>query len=179
MVKVQESFSVSVKKINKKKLVCSVVCDGPDGRSAVQLLREWAMSIAILWRCLLHQTGEWECSIVNWSLEGKETTNGALMKISSLLINVETYTNHAHWQRKETHKHTAKKNRWLCFTIPSFYLPASVISCCLSVKKKKKEKGNELWFFVCFAALLVRWSIYRWVPFLSACLSVCLLTCDI
>lgn len=25
------------------------------------------------------------------------------MKISSLLINVETYTNHAHWQRKEIH----------------------------------------------------------------------------
>lgn len=75
------------------------------------------------------------------------------MKISSLPINVETYTNHAHWQRKETHAHkhahTRLINRWLCFTIASFYLPSSVTSCCRSVKKK----GNKLWFLICFCLI--------------------------
>lgn len=115
---------------------------------------------------------------MNWSLEGKETTNGALMKISSLLINVETYTNHAHWQRKETHEHThkhtaKKKNRWLCFTIPSFYLPASVISCCLSVKKKKKRKRKRIMILRLFRCLI---SQMIYIPLGSApvSLSLCL-----
>lgn len=33
---------------------------------------------------------------------GKKGTNGALMKISSLLINVEIYTHHAREHRTET-----------------------------------------------------------------------------
>lgn len=43
-----------------------------------------------------------ESAVVSWSPEGKRRgANGALMEISRLLINVETYTNHVDGRRRE------------------------------------------------------------------------------
>lgn len=74
---------------------------------------------ASLW--LVHQRKEWAHSSEMGPRGEKKGTNGALMKISSLLINVEIYTRHAHGQGRETRlnasTHTdtqAPKNRWFC-----------------------------------------------------------------
>lgn len=83
---------------------------------------------------------------MNWSLEGKETTNGALMKISSLLINVETYTNHTHWERKETHEdrtHTHMPKKQMALLHNLLLLFTLICHFMLSLRQKKKRKEKE------------------------------------
>lgn len=66
-----------------------------------------------------------ESAVAKWGPEGKRGTNGALMKISSLLINVEIYTHHALGQggdtglNAHTHTHTQKTDGFV--TSPLYY----------------------------------------------------------
>lgn len=69
-----------------------------------------------------------ESAIVRLGPEGNRGTNGALMKISCLLINVKIHTHHAHGKgrennRRRTRTHTHQMGLTHHFlTVPCFYL---------------------------------------------------------
>lgn len=139
--------------VQKSQFILKVM---PDIFQFAKFLWQWAMSVATL--CLPHYSycikGMNESAVGRWGPEGKRGTNGALMKISSLLINVEIYTHHAHGlgmenktQRLHTHTHrhtqTCKKthtHKQMCLSchlliMLSFYLlsPLSHDAICISL----------------------------------------------
>lgn len=93
----------------------------PDILPFTESLWQWAIPAATFCLPLYGYCirGMNENAVVKWAPEGKISTNGALMKISSLLVNVEIYTNE---QRKKlglgacthTQRCTCTENRWVC-----------------------------------------------------------------
>lgn len=94
-----------------------------------------------------------ESAVVRWGPEGKRGTNGALMKISSLLINVGIYTHHTHRQGRETRlstcTHVREKQMGLShhlLIMLSFYLLSlpSLNAVFHSNNKEKKSSSVSL-----------------------------------